>query len=199
MLSPALRPQRFRPLGDFFGFFGALKRADFFGLDPKKVFVNKPRARSKPLRSPRSQAPLGNALSRSSASTATYVESTKPKPSVSRLPSRANEKQPACGHEKATDFFGVHPKKLHSPNWRRQEKPARPKMPPHFSGRFLSSHFSIRCCIAKKAVFNLNERAFSGMLQLCGEFSAPHRFGAVPPHFETPAPSGSPPFIPPRD
>ena len=42
MLSPALRPRRFRPLGDFFGFFGALERATFLASTQKKYSSTSP-------------------------------------------------------------------------------------------------------------------------------------------------------------
>jgi hypothetical protein len=41
--APGFFVRRFLPPSDFFGFFGALKKGDFFGLHPKKVFFNNDR------------------------------------------------------------------------------------------------------------------------------------------------------------
>jgi hypothetical protein len=90
---------------DFFGFFGALKKGEFFGVHPKKV----PQARSPQLGasdSSVSEAPLRVELMASRHSTA----------GVSRT----------AGHSQREDFFGVHTKKVPSTPMAEQESPVRP-------------------------------------------------------------------------
>ena len=102
--SAASNPDFRAPAGDFFGFFGALKKGDFFWVHPKKVLLNKSFARV-------AISVLANASFRSLAGPPAYAQLRKPDRSFL---AQAATSRPGAN----ADFFWVHPKKPPPPPMR---------------------------------------------------------------------------------
>jgi hypothetical protein len=108
-----VRTQDVRPVPfDFFGFFGALKKGDFFGLHPKKVFLNKSRSAA-----PNSS--LGNTLFRNSIWRSAYVEPMHPK--VGFGPLRVSSSELVTDQQSGLFWGG--PKKSRSAPWQNPKTP----------------------------------------------------------------------------
>ncbi len=140
-----VRTQDVRPVPfDFFGFFGALKKGDFFGLHPKKVFLNKSRSAA-----PNSS--LGNTLFRNSIWRSAYVEPMHPKVGFGPLRFSSSE---LVTYQQSGLFWGG-PKKSRSapmaepetPNgshacvWAREESTTRKKSRTKLRSRSVVSRF----------------------------------------------------------